>query len=249
MKRIVQSLSPAKIVGAGLIAGSVVVLAISIVVIVSSLQGEDADLPAEGSLESILEEDDRADGNYSLPGYSSQDGAPDTREPHGPAPVGLAIPQLGVDAPVIRLGLDADNIPLVPDSAGEVAWYDFSATPGMERNSVFSGHVDWQTRSGDPIPGVFYRLRELRIGNEIQVTLEDEEVLTYRVTGNVATDYNDPNVVRVMEPTVGDVITLITCGGSWIHDPSKSFGGVYSHRIVVRAELVSPLAAAELNNS
>jgi LPXTG-site transpeptidase (sortase) family protein len=244
MNSIVQRIGRRRLLGSGLIVGSLAVLVLALVVIATSLQGDDVMLPEEGSLQDILNEDGTSDGNYSIPGYEI--GGGQRSEPHGAEPVGLAIPQLYVSAPVIKLGLDADNVPLVPDTANEVAWYDFSATPGKNRNAVFSGHVDWQTRAGDPIPGVFYRLRELHIGDEILVTLEDESVLTYKVTGNVATDYEDPNVSEVMGPTTKDVITLITCGGSWINDPSKEFGGVYSHRIVVRAELVKPAAAASL---
>jgi sortase (surface protein transpeptidase) len=46
-----------------------------------------------------------------------------------------------------------------------------------------------------------------------------------------------------MRLTNKDVITLITCGGSWINDPSKDNGGNYSHRIIVRAERVTEAVA------
>ena len=141
------------------------------------------------------------------------------------------------------MGLDANNYPEVPNTGDEVAWYNSSAPPGRSSNAVFSGHVDWYYW-GMPVEGVFYRLREVRIGDTILVTLENDEVLEYRVTGNVATSYDDPNVIRSMDPTVRDVITLITCGGSWEYDPAKDNGGNYSHRVVVRAERVQPAAAA-----
>jgi sortase (surface protein transpeptidase) len=47
-----------------------------------------------------------------------------------------------------------------------------------------------------------------------------------------------------MSPTASDVITLITCGGSWERNPREPNGGNYTHRIVVRAELARPVAAA-----
>jgi LPXTG-site transpeptidase (sortase) family protein len=114
----------------------------------------------------------------------------------------------------------------------------------MGSNAVFSGHVDWQTPEGAPIPGVFYRLRELKLGDAISVTLEDGRVLEYRVTGNIASSYDDPNLLRLMASTKKDVVTLITCGGSWVADGSEETGGNYSHRVLVRAELVPPPAAA-----
>jgi hypothetical protein len=46
-----------------------------------------------------------------------------------------------------------------------------------------------------PIAGVFYRLREMKISDIIEVALENGASLKYRVR-NVATPYDDPNVVR-----------------------------------------------------
>jgi len=157
----------------------------------------------------------------------------------------MTIKRIGIEAPVVSMGfVEGTTQPDVPKAAHEVAWYNYGPAPGLNNNAVFSGHVDWQTRTGQPIPGVFYRLRELQIGDPITVELEDGTVIEYRVTGNVATKYDDPNVVRVMERTSKDVITLITCGGAWVNDPSKDTGGNYTHRIIVRAERVTDGGAA-----
>ncbi len=96
-----------------------------------------------------------------------------------------------------------------------------------------------------PGEGVFYRLRELQIGDEISVELDDGSRLRYMVTGNVAVAYDDPNVVKVMDPTFSDVITLITCGGTWLRDYSNPSGGNYSHRVIVRAERILDLASGQ----
>ncbi len=221
---------------------SAAALVLAVVVIISSAVSDDLGLPSDGSLAEILEEDSpSADG-----GVAGND-EPElvvSVIPHGPLPVRVDIPGIYIDAPVITLGLGAEAIPDVPERPDQIAWYNFSATPGQNNNAVFSGHVDWQTPRGDPIPGVFYRLRELHVGDTITVMLENDEVLEYQVTGNVATNYDDPNVVRSMEPAIRDVITLITCGGSWEYDPAKDNGGNYSHRVVVRAERVQTAAAA-----
>lgn len=224
--------------GIGLGVFSVVILVAGLFGVVSALTADDVQLPEEGSIENIL---GSADGGEQVSGAS--EGIPDP--PPGPSPVRMSVPQIYIDAPVITMGLIPDtNTPEVPDRPDQVAWYNFSATAGVGNNAVFTGHVDWQTRTGAPIPGVFYRLRELRIGDEITVTREDGSVLAYRVTGNVATAYDDPNVSRAMGRTSRDVLTLITCGGSWIKDPSKENGGNYSHRIIVRAERVEEVPAA-----
>ena len=221
---------------------SAAALVLAIVVIVLGALSNDLDLPSDGSLIEILEEDSPSD-NGGVVGTDEQEFV---SVPQGPRPVRVDILGIFIDAPVITLGIGDDTIPDVPQRPDQIAWYNFSATPGQNNNAVFSGHVDWQTPQGDPIPGVFYRLRELHIGDTIIVTLENDDTLEYRVTGNVATSYDDPNVVRSMDPTIRDVITLITCGGSWEYDPARDNGGNYSHRVIVRAERVQPAAAAAI---
>lgn len=220
----------------GLILGSATILAAGIIGMVFALNSSGAELPNEGSIEEIVGE---AGGQTDGPAPTD---APVAR---GPLPVRFIVPALYIDAPVITEGVGEDAFPRVPGRPDQVAWYDFSATPGSSSNAVFAGHVDWQTSDHIPIPGVFYRLRELKIGDEISVTLEDGRTLEYRVTGNVATPYDDPNVVKVMSPTDRDVITVITCGGTWLNNGRSAYGGNYSHRVIVRAERVTGLAGGE----
>lgn len=218
-------------VAAAVMAASTLLLAIGLASIFLAL-GNDAGLPNEGSLQEILQ---AHEGQlYQVPPLG---------QPDGPAPVRISIPELSVDAPVLAISKDSKGRPEVPDTGSDVGWYDFTSPPGLGGNAVFSGHVDW-FYWGKPGEGVFYHLRELKIGDEVVVALEDGNALRYRVTGNVAVPYNDPNVVTVMQPTRSDVITLITCGGQWLKDFSNPNGGNYSHRVVVRAERERDLAAA-----
>ena len=211
---------------------STLLLVTGLVSIFVVLSDDNVDLPSEGSLEEILQEHETA------PAADSEA----LSEPDTPAPTRIGIPSIGVDASIVVMGLDAENYPEVPNAGDEVAWYTFSATPGRGSNAVFSGHVDW-FYWGNPAEGVFYHLRELEIGDQITLDLEDGSQLRYRVTGNVATAYDDPNVVDVMDPTSKDVLTLITCGGTWQKDYSNPIGGNYSHRVIVRAERVLDLAS------
>jgi len=223
------------LLGLGLIACSAAVLACGLLSIISALGDDPADLPTEGTIEDILED------NPEEPVVEGS--VPPEPTPVGPMPVRLAVPSLYLDAPVSTFGVNEANIPQVPDRADLVAWYDFSARPG-QGNAVFSGHVDWEANNGNPIAGVFYRLRELKIGDEIFITLEDGTQAQYRVVGNVATTYDDPSVIRVMGPAGRDVVTLITCGGTWEPDASRPLGGNYTHRVIVRAERVTVAAVA-----
>lgn len=229
MLRRLYSIDRRKALSLGLIISSSTLLVAGIIVIVIAVSGSGVNLPAEGSIDDIVAE------ATNEPATHSPEGEVIVR---GPAPVRFVVPGLYIDAPVITETLDENSIPRVPGRPDQVAWYDFSSSPGVGGNAVFTGHVDWQTRDRVPIPGVFYRLREMKIGDVIEVTLEDGRSLRYRVTGNVATPYDDPNVARVMAPTSRDVITVITCGGSWVGMRGSPNGGNYSHRIIVRAERV-----------
>lgn len=228
MSRLLSRLDRRLLAGGLVLAASLVMLGLGLFSILAALGDSGVDLPQEGSIEEIAAQSVSGDGSAAGVDEAAR----------GPAPVRVGIPRLYLDAPVITMGLDENRIPQVPQRPDQVAWYDFSAAPGRGGNAVFSGHVDWQTRQGDGIPGVFYRLRELEIGDVVEVTLEDGTQLQYRVTGNVATLYDDPNVVKAMQATSRDVITLITCGGTWVRDPGEPLGGNYSHRVVVRAERV-----------
>ncbi|MFF0383474.1 class F sortase [Streptomyces sp. NPDC004286] len=127
------------------------------------------------------------------------------------APVRLRIPGIGVDTPVMRLGLAQDGTVQVPpitahDQAG---WYQDSPTPGQTGPSVILGHVTVGAY-GD---GVFRRLDRLRRGDEITVRLENGTSAEFTVT-SVRT------VAKAEFPTeavYGDVerpeLRLITCGG------------------------------------
>ncbi|MGN5376861.1 class F sortase [Streptomyces lasalocidi] len=126
-------------------------------------------------------------------------------------PARLRIPEIGVDTPVMRLGLAQDGSVQVPpitahDQAG---WYQHSPTPGQTGPSVILGHVTVGAY-GD---GVFRHLDRLRRGDGITVRLENGRSAEFTVT-SVRT------VAKADFPTkavYGDVdrpeLRLITCGG------------------------------------
>jgi sortase (surface protein transpeptidase) len=158
--------------------------------------------------------------------------------PPSDAPIArMIIDKLGVDAPVVSLGLDENGVPMVPDNPYDVVWYDFTSRPGWGSNAVFSGHVDWVIW-GRPVIGVFYYLRDLDLDDEIKIVLEDGTEYHYKVTANRALPSDDPEVLSLMGPTPEDVVTLITCGGTWIRDYREPLGGRYTDRQIVRAGLI-----------
>ncbi len=126
-------------------------------------------------------------------------------------PVRLRIPAIGVDTPVMRLGLAADGtVQVPPATAGDRAgWYRHSPPPGRTGPSVILGHVT----VGEGRDGVFRHLARLRRGDRIEVRLENGTTVAFAVS-TVRT------VARADFPAddvYGDVdrpeLRLITCGG------------------------------------
>ena len=147
-------------------------------------------------------------------------------------PSRIIIDTIGVDAPIATFGLDEDGLPQVPLNGTQVAWYNFTSKPGAGGNAVFAGHINWQRA-----PAVFADLKELGASDVIRL-VTSEGNLVYEVTDSFLVDPADPASVKVMAPTESDVITLISCGGTWVPDPSELFGGKYTNRVIVRAALV-----------
>lgn len=151
----------------------------------------------------------------------------------------ITIEAIDVDAPVMRLWADSDGVPLTPNSADNVAWYNFSAKPGAGGNAVLAGHVTWNRA-----PAVFAHLDDLEDGDTIRLESKDGEEFVYEVFASFSMDPKSPDALLVMAPTPTDTITLITCGGTWIPDGSDPFDGDFSERVVVQGRLVDSTAAA-----
>ena len=147
-------------------------------------------------------------------------------------PVSVDIPAIGVTSRLLDLGLNADGtiqVPSLVTSAGEAAWYKYSATPGQIGASVIEGHVD--SYQG---PAVFYRLGALRPGDTIDVTLADGITAIFRVTG--VREYLKSNfpAKTIYGTTNYAALRLITCGG--VFDYAT---GHYLSSTVVFASLTS----------
>ena len=143
----------------------------------------------------------------------------------------LMIESVGVNSPIETFGLDEDGLPQVPASGHVIAWYDFSAWPGRGSNAVFAGHLNW-----DRSPAVFEDLKWVDVGDEIKLELRDV-FLSYKVVRKTNVETDDPASLEIMKPTAADTITLITCGGTWVPDPDEAYGGRYTDRVIIQAEL------------
>ena len=148
---------------------------------------------------------------------------------HGALPERLVVPSIGVDAPVVALGLDEEGLMVSPNGPHPVGWYTFSPTPGNPGNTVLSGHRDWRTG----VTGVFWRLGELVPGDRLSVVLADGNEVTYEVVLSVLVGPDDMPVGEIVGQTQEEIITLITCEGAF--DPATK---EYDRRRIVWANRV-----------
>ncbi len=137
------------------------------------------------------------------------------------SPDRLQIPSIGLDSKVVPIGtkLDARGFIAWETAAFVVGYHRGSGLPGESGNTVLSGHIS-SPREGN----VFNKLPKVEVGDGIVVSTPDRQYLYVVAETKTVT----PDTVEVLDPTDHAIVTLITC----VPD------GIYSHRLVVRAEAV-----------
>jgi LPXTG-site transpeptidase (sortase) family protein len=151
----------------------------------------------------------------------------------------LVIPRFEVDAPVVIKGIDANNVMEAPEGPEEVAWYDFTQRPGNGGNAVFSGHVDYINYG----PAVFANLYQLEPNDIIDIALQDGTRFRYRVS-HMEQVPADTDVSGIVGPSDNEIVTLITCTGTF-----DSGSGQYSDRLIIQAGLVRTFPAGDASAS
>ncbi len=148
-------------------------------------------------------------------------------------PIRVQIPAIGVDSPLMDLGLQADGTMQVPPGASPAGWYTGAPTPGERGPAVLAGHVDWAGHLG-----VFSRLHELEPGDEVTVARQDGSAAVFRVVE--VKEY--PKTQFPTGAVYGDLdhagLRLITCGG-----PLDRQAHSYDDNIVAFADLVATRSA------
>lgn len=126
-------------------------------------------------------------------------------------PESIRIPTIAVTAPVGSLGFDeAEQTVEVPTQPAHTGWYRYGSAPGEDGSAVILGHVDSKTG-----PAVFARLKQLRPGDRVAVTMSDRSVVRYRVD-KVATYPNARfPASKVYGGTGPSTLNLVTCGGAF----------------------------------
>jgi LPXTG-site transpeptidase (sortase) family protein len=147
------------------------------------------------------------------------------------APVTIRIPGIGVDAPVMKVGRDADGTVQVPPLADHnlTGWYQYGPAPGQRGPAVILGHVD--STAGI---SVFYYLKNLHAGDKVYVTLADGKVAAFAVDGLQRVAKDAFPTASVYGKSGYPSLRLITCGG-----PFDKATGHYADNVIVYAHLVS----------
>lgn len=162
------------------------------------------------------------------PGGTARGPRPTPRADHAgrSVPVRLRIPAIGVDTPVIRLGLAADGTVEVPPITADdrAGWYRYSPPPGSTGPSVILGHVT----VGDHGDGVFRHLDRLRRGDRIEARLENGTAPRFTVRSVRTVAKADFPTEAVYGAVGRPELRLITCGG-------PRSGGEYRDNVIVFA--------------
>lgn len=122
-------------------------------------------------------------------------------------PVRLVIESIGLDRPLISVGLDQNRVPVVPQH--DVGWYNLSARPGEGENVVLWGHV-LRFKAAPNIPAPFGRLKELEVGATVVLYDAQGVSRSYRVTEKV---WATPEQVEYILPRGRELLTMVSCIG------------------------------------
>ncbi|MDX3752354.1 class F sortase [Streptomyces sp. AK08-02] len=160
---------------------------------------------------------------------------PESSHPESPTPtlppsppLRIRIPAIGVDAPLMGLGLTATGSLDVPPAEREnlAGWYEDGTVPGGTGTAIVAGHVD----NADG-PSVFYRLGALEKGGGIEVERLDGSTARFTVDAVEVYDTENFPDEKVYGAAKRAELRVITCGGRY----SRSTG--YQGNVVVFAHL------------
>ncbi len=144
-------------------------------------------------------------------------------QPIGP-PVRVRVPAIGVDAPVVPVGLRPDGQMEVPP-ATEVGWYRLGPAPGGAGSAVLAAHVDFAGERG-----AFFDLRSVPVGAEVLVDTEGG-TQRFTVTAREQIAKDAVQLDRYFTAEGPARLTLITCGG--VFDPGARH---YQDNIILTAD-------------
>jgi sortase (surface protein transpeptidase) len=129
-------------------------------------------------------------------------------------PMRLIIPSVGIDAYVEQVGIQPNSDMATPmlNPWEDVGWYDGGPHPSDRGSAVIDGHLD---RPGG-YPAVFWRLRQIQVGNEVLVKNRGGKTLHFHVTRIALYAPQEAPIQDIFGNVGGTYLNLITCAGDWI---------------------------------
>jgi sortase (surface protein transpeptidase) len=129
-------------------------------------------------------------------------------------PVRLVIPVIEINASIESVDIRSDGDLATPTRHPweDVGWYDLGPLPSERGSAVIDGHLD---RPGG-YPAVFWRLRDIRVGGDVQVISSAGKALHFRVTRIAYYSPDKAPLQDIFGNLGGRYLNLITCAGDWI---------------------------------
>ncbi|MBI4939125.1 MAG: class F sortase [Actinobacteria bacterium] len=171
----------------------------------------------------------------AVPKVTARPATPEDDAPEAATnPVSLSIPAIDVRAAVDPVGVEKDGSMVIPRSVDRVGWYRYGPPPGAAAGAaVVAGHVDSKAQG----PGAMFRLREVRVGDRVDVRLADGRTVRYEVVGKETLVKKRLPTERLFARDGAPRLVLITCGGPFVPELSS-----YRDNLVVVAEPVGGAA-------
>ncbi len=118
-----------------------------------------------------------------------------------------------------------------PNNVYDTDWYNGSSLPGQPGAMLIDGHVSsWTT------PGVFYSIKSLLAGDDIQLERGDGTMFTYKVVSTQIYQSSNVDMKAALNPiTPGKPgLNLITCTGNVLAGTNE-----FNERVVVFSEEIT----------
>ncbi|MFE7846690.1 class F sortase [Microbacterium sp. NPDC057407] len=142
-------------------------------------------------------------------------------------PVRVVVASIGVDVPVVEVGVEEGGFMELPVDPAIAGWYRFGSDPAApDGNVVISAHVD---APEFPI-GPFSRLRDAAVGETVEVTDASGQAHRYAIESVTYYPKAELPVDDLFARSGTRNLVLITCGGAF-----DSNTGRYADNVVAIA--------------
>ena len=140
-------------------------------------------------------------------------------------PTQIRLPSIGIEAPIVNVGLEDDGGMEIPDDVSTTGWYELGVAPGEATGTaVISGHVD----SRDQGRGAFWDLRRMDVDDIVTVDHADGTTSEWRVVARTSYPKDELPIADIFTRFGEPRLVLITCDGYFDRDARS-----YSDNVVV----------------